>query len=143
MKNSVDPENNAPKQITTPDIPPGTGFSEQELIASTTLVPSDTLLVEQAGDKKLESSTPDFPRSKSSVHLSLFKPKKAYYDGTVLSDNDLSDVELIQPRSLNGDGDLPDVDLRSTDVLANFTDKNPEESFSASFCCQSSRNEVK
>ena len=53
---------------------------------------------------ELDSSTPDRSKNAPTVHLSLFKPDKdriSEFDGAVLSDSDLSDVEFVHPVNLN------------------------------------------
>ena len=53
---------------------------------------------------KLTFSTPDRSKPSPTVHLSLFKPEKdriSEFDGAVLSDNEMSDVEFVEPVNLN------------------------------------------
>ena len=115
-------------------LPTGTERSNPKLIPSDTLVPSGVPLKKASEDSELltqlNTSTPEFTKS---VHLSLFKSNKMpeYNDG-VLSDNDLSDVEFVQPRHLNDDEDLPDARLRSHDAEDGSREKNSEKSFSGS-----------
>ena len=99
---------------------------------------------------KPDSSTPESAKTKPSVHLSLLKPHKdraEACDGAILSDNELSDVEFIQPVNLNSDsclflstensrkyevnhGDRPELNRRDNEVYSvddhkgNYRDKH-------------------